>query len=186
MPEKSTALILHLHMHESHDTWGDRTLRGRFDAWVYGQAASPRYEGSPTQTLYAYDSPWARFAMNAFYGDMDLRGGNAYGFEWGFEPEYQLVKVGEIDRIAKGLKKVERAVDKLCADYGRPQSLGQDVVYVMRALGIQQACWQLPEGRARGGEYRDWRVARTMEEVRYHIDSTIDACRQKQLNASAA
>lgn len=185
MSEKPrVALILNICLSERYES-SDGRIHGRFEASVVGYRASARYDESPTTALFAHESPWAQFGMHAYYGDPTLGDGRAYGFAYGYQPESGLVEAHTVERYATGLKKVERALARLSAAYGRPQSLGQEVVYLMQALGVRQACWRLPSGHP-GGQHRDWRVVSSMEDMRYYVDHTIDDLRERQRPGRAA
>jgi hypothetical protein len=160
--------------------------RGTFEAAVYAAKAGAGYDDVPLGHLSAYQSPWAGFQIEARDGHPGLSDGRAYGFEYGFRPEGRLVTSRDVERYARGLKKVERAYDKLCAALGRPQSLGHQVVYLMHALGITQACWRLPNGRDGSGPHRGWKVTDEMESIRHHIDSAIETFRDTHLSATDA
>ena len=184
MSEKTMELVLHIAMTESRAYSWDNTRRGRFEATVAAFDAGAGYDESPARFLSSVDSGFAHFVINATYGNMAVAGGRAYGTEFGYDPEGGLVQLRHAERFTKGLKKVEKAYDKLCNDYGQPQSLGHEVVYLMRALGITRACWKITNGRP-GSRYRDWRVLHNdMEGVRCHIDAEIEECRMQQLEAA--
>jgi len=174
MSERRIDTMLVIHMSEKRDH--DGSLRGRCDAAVQGYAEPRQHDQAPTTSLSASACLWARFAMHALYGRLDLHAGGYYGFEWGYEPEYTLITVHDLQRVSTGLRKAEKAYDKLCTGYGRPQSLGQQVVYLMKALGLTRACWKLPTRY----DSSPWRIVTTPEDIRYHIDHTIEACLYRQ------
>lgn len=185
MPEKPVELILQIWMDDKRSSYDGETI-GTFSAYVYKVAERPGYEGDPTATLYSYQSGWARFAMSARYGNMTLHDGYSWGLDWGFRPEGDFVQVRDIDTYSKGLKKVDRLLEKWREEEGSAQTLGQEVIRVMRAIGIKKACWKYRNGVEGHGDFRDWRVVSSMEDIRYYIDSTIETCRRKQLDAQAA
>src|SRR4030095_12802442 len=169
--EKTIDLMLRLDMTETADYRGQPY--GRMQAWVYGQRTDARYEDAPFTPLYGYECPWHRFALSALYGHPKISHGGGYGFSYGFEPDGGIVERQEAERFAKGCAKAERAYLKLCADMGSPQSLGHQVAYVMKAIGVKVAAVRVPPER-QGSMYRDWRVLDGLEDIRRHIDGTID------------
>lgn len=184
MPEKSIDLIVKISL--SHRQGYDNKPYGAFEASVLGVNAQAGYDDDPfTYWLSAYETPWAHFAMEASYGNLRLADGYAYGFGYGFKPERTLVNISEAKRYAEGLKKVERAYQKRCADNGNPKTLGQEVIYVLRALGVTTAAWRLPKGRT-GNQYRDWRVCSDIQMIQHHIDSTLEEFRTARLEAQQA
>lgn len=60
MPEKRLDLILKVSLTESTNSW-DGTLRGAFDATVYGDKPTAKYDDHPFDYLVPYESRWARF-----------------------------------------------------------------------------------------------------------------------------
>jgi hypothetical protein len=176
-------LLLHIALTEPLD-YRNRPY-GRFQAWVCGADVGAGFDGTPYTTLYGHESLFARLALAAYYGNPELAEGRHYGFDYGYEPYQSLVGKLEAERMSKGLAKVARVYERLCDDLGRPQSLGHEVAYVMRAIGMKAACVQLPPDRV-GTAYRRWRVLSGLESVRYYIDAQVEDFRQERMPRPAA
>lgn len=176
-------LVVSIRMSESQG-YSNR-LSGTLDIQVQLAKSSARYDDQPFERLAAYESDFAGFVISAYYGNPDFAGGEAYGFRYGYAPEYSIVEVYEAERFARGAKKVQRAYDRLCADMGRPKGLGQEVIYVLKALGIKRAFVPVAPGRT-GSYYRDWRPLTTAADIQYHIDQTIADFKEQHCQTSDA
>jgi hypothetical protein len=183
--QQKTELVLAIHL-TTENTYDGKPY-GRFEAFVYC-ARNGGYEETPWTYLAAYESDYAGFAMEASYGNLAICEGQAYGFAYGYKPDYGLVRTHEAERYTRGLKRVDRAYEKRCQANGRPQSLGQEVVYLLQALGITRAFVRVPASviarQGGGASNRDWRPLDSMEDIRAHIDRAVHELRRAQLDAA--
>lgn len=169
------ALLLVMHLKAERDDRND--LYGRFEAYVQAYNPQGRYDDGPMSYLSSYDSLFSRLGMTAYYGVKGIAEGWSYGFEYGYESEHKFVTSTECKRFSKGLKQLETKLEKQTAAQGRPQSLGQEVVRVMHAIGCTRACVRLPNKD--GAQWRQWREITSMEDIRFHIDHTVAEFREK-------
>lgn len=177
--ETTREMILIMHMREEKDY--DNKTRGAFEAYVMGYEEK-RSDEAPVGMLFSHESPLADFGMDASYGRRDLANGGFYALEWGFESKSKFITAYKCERIAKQLKRIDKAIEKSNEEYGRPQTLGQHVVQLMRVLGVKKACWQ---NRERQG-MRTWRTSCSMEDIRFHIDHEITQCLMRQEDQAQA
>ena len=146
---------------------------GHCEVRVHRAVPDAAYDKDPWTALHEYVSDIAGFQISAYYGNPTCRGGEVYGMQYGYTTT-DLVDEAHAEQYARGLKKIGKAYRAHCAKNGAPKSFGQQVIYLLRALGITVAYVRMPEGRP-GGMHRNWRGLRTPTDIMDHIDHTIRA-----------
>jgi hypothetical protein len=186
--QEKTALVVVLHM-DSVSSYDGKPY-GRFAASVYAARPDAHYEESPWSYLWGHESDYADFAMEASYGHAGILDGGVYGFTYGYRPSGSLLHHTQIARYAKGMKRVERAYERRVETCGRPESLGQEVVYVLQALGIRRAFVRVPAdviARCGGGSsYREWRPLDSMEGIQAYLNTQVREFKDAHVSARSA
>jgi hypothetical protein len=185
--QDKTALVVVLHMDSV--TSYDGKPYGQFAGYVYAARPDASYDETPWSYLWGHESDYADFAMEASYGNAGILDGGVYGFTYGYRGE-RLLTHAQIARYAKGMQRVERAYNKRVATCGRPESLGQEVVYVLLALGIRRAFVRAPaEVQARwggGSDYREWRPLDSMGAIQAYLNTEVREFRDAHCPARSA
>jgi hypothetical protein len=184
-----TELVLAIHMTPGEQGY-DGQPYGRFEAYVYAAKPGATYDEAPWACLDRYQSDYAGFAMHASYGHPRISNGGVYGFAYGYETGYGLLRSAAVARYAKTLARLDRAYDKRVKTCGRPESLGQEVVYLMLALGMTRAFVRVPAeviARVGGGSYsRDWRPLDSMEDIQAYLNTQVREFREAHSGAQHA
>jgi hypothetical protein len=128
----------------------------------YGTGATLRISAHPvmvttTGTVRNYvDSvtpePWADLRITAQFDHVATQ---PYGWRVEYHNVYA-VELARAEAMVKTLRKIERGLERLRAEFGYPESFAAYVARVAKVLGVKQFGWRSPDGGMfpNGTQYR--------------------------------